>query len=121
MRYQVYIYKSTATTANAPAIGMCNNAVSTNSTYAWKENEAAHFMDNFDTAAISERIQVLVGDRCHIYAQQSPSNMVTLNIYVFRPLMLMQRLFYHTFIVSHQKMTLSYMMPKEKRCSSENW
>ena len=72
MRYQVYIYKSPATTANAPAIDMCNHAVSTNSVYAWKENEAARFMSNFDTAAISERIQELVGDRCHIYTQQSP-------------------------------------------------
>lgn len=73
MRYRLFIYKSSASTAKAPAIAMCNRAVSANSLYEWKENAAARYMENFDTTAIADRIRALVGERCCIYAQKSPS------------------------------------------------
>ena len=121
MRYRVYIYKSTATTANAPAIGMCNNAVSTNSTYAWKENEAAHFMDNFDITATSEKIQALVGNRCHIYAQQSPKQYGAVKYLCISTSYADATAVLPYIHCVTPKTTLSYTMPKEKRCSLENW
>lgn len=72
MRYRLYIYKSTVITTNAPAIRICNRAVSLNSLRDWEGNEAAHHMTDFDTKGIAEKIYALVGEKCHITAMKPP-------------------------------------------------
>lgn len=66
MMYSLYIYKSTAVTVSAPAIDICNRAVSTAAFSAWGENEAADYMVHFDTHEIATKIYALAGEKCRV-------------------------------------------------------
>lgn len=72
MLYRLYIYKSTAVAASAPAIGICNRAVSLNSLRDWKDNNAARRMLGFDTRSVAAKIHALVGEKCRVYAKTPP-------------------------------------------------
>ena len=71
MDYRVYIYKSSAVTADAIAIHQLNLAVSTKSLLSWRES-TSRFMCAFDIDRISERIRALVGERCRIHTLKPP-------------------------------------------------
>ncbi len=73
MLYRLYIYKSTAVAASAPAIGICNRAVSLNSLRDWKDNNAARRMLGFDTRSVAAKIHALVGEKCRVYTKTPPS------------------------------------------------
>ncbi len=66
MVYRVYIYCSTCSVASAPGIEICNRAISTNSMYQWKDNEAADCMQAFDVQYIIEKINAFLGTDCKI-------------------------------------------------------
>ena len=72
MLYRLFIYKSSATTVKAPAIGICNLAVSTNSDNVWKLEEAANYMSDFRANDIAQKLQDQLGDKCRIYYRKSP-------------------------------------------------
>lgn len=72
MIYSLYIYKPTAIGANAWRIGICNKAVSTGSLREWDENEAARFMEHFDTRGIAAKIRTLVGEKCQVCERKPP-------------------------------------------------
>lgn len=68
MLYRLFLYKTTAAVASAPAIGIVNDALSTNSEREWNGNGAADFLEYFDTASIVRIIEAelteLDSDRC---------------------------------------------------------
>ena len=66
MLYRLFVYNSSAATGTAPAIGMVNAAVSTNSEHEWKGNEAAHFMEHFDATGIKNKIEDELGNKCKV-------------------------------------------------------
>ena len=66
MLYRLYINKSSAAMNSAPAVGIVNVAVSTNSEREWKGNEAAHFMEEFDARAVKDQIEGELGDKCKV-------------------------------------------------------
>lgn len=66
MVYRVYIYRSTCSVASAPGIEICNRAMSTNSMYQWKNNEASACMEAFDVQYIIEKINASLGTDCKI-------------------------------------------------------
>lgn len=66
MVYRVYIYCSTCSVASAPGIEICNRAISTNSMYQWKNNNAAACMQAFDVQYIIEKINASLGADCKI-------------------------------------------------------
>lgn len=66
MLYRLFVYKSSAATGTAPAVGIVNVAVSTNSEHEWKGNDAAHFMEHFDAAGIKNKIEDELGDKCKV-------------------------------------------------------
>ena len=71
MLYRIYLYSSSAATGSAPAIGSVNSAVSTNSEREWRGNNAAHYMNSFDAAAVICQIKKELTDpatkkcKCH--------------------------------------------------------
>ena len=72
MVYRIYIYRSTCTTANAPGINICNQAVSTNSMDQWKDNGAARCMQEFDIEFIIGKIHSALGNDCETQILTSP-------------------------------------------------
>ena len=94
MLYNLYVYKSTAVTVHAPAIGICNRAVSINSLHEWDGNKAAHHMAHFDAQEIAAKIHALVGEKCQVYVRKPPQdygNVEYLHIatsYVYAPAVL---------------------------------
>lgn len=48
MRYQLYVYGTTAATGSALAIGVIDAALGKEEERAWKHNDAAHFMKELD-------------------------------------------------------------------------
>ena len=66
MLYRLFVYKSSAATGTAPAVGIVNVAVSTNSEHEWKGNDAAHFMEHFDAAGVKNKIEDELGDKCKV-------------------------------------------------------
>ncbi len=68
MLYRLFLYKTTAAVASAPAIGIVNDALSTNSEREWNGNGAADFLEYFDTASIVRIIEAELtdsdSDRC---------------------------------------------------------
>ena len=58
--------KTSATTAKAPAIGICNLAVSTNSENIWKHEEAGNFMCSFDAQNVAKELEDQLGNKCRI-------------------------------------------------------
>lgn len=72
MAYRVYIYSTSCTTASAPGIKICNWAISTNSMFQWKDNEAANCMQEFDVQSIIEKINSSLGDDCEIQIRTPP-------------------------------------------------
>ncbi|MGM9652215.1 MAG: hypothetical protein ACI3XP_01090 [Eubacteriales bacterium] len=72
MKYRVYIYSSSCTTASALGIEICNRAISTNSMFQWKNNEAANCMREFDVHSIIEKINSSLGADCEIQIRTPP-------------------------------------------------
>ena len=72
MLYRLFIYKSTAATGTAPAVGCVNIAVSTNSSREWSGNEAAHFMDHFDYLSVKAQIEKELGEKCKVTVRFPP-------------------------------------------------
>lgn len=66
MLYRLYIYKSSAATNSAPAIGIVNAAISTNSEREWEGNRAADYMEEFDASAVRNLIENELGDKCKV-------------------------------------------------------
>ena len=68
MLYRLFLYKTTAAVASAPAIGIVNDALSTNSEREWNGNGAADFLESFDTAGVVRIIEAELtdsdSDRC---------------------------------------------------------
>jgi len=69
--YRLYIYKTSAVTAKAPAIGICNLAVSTNSENVWKLENAEDYMCNFDAEKVAKELEYQLGNKCRIYHLRS--------------------------------------------------
>lgn len=57
MLYRLFLYKTTAAVASAPAIGIVNDALSTNSERQWISDGAADFLESFDTAGVIKSIE----------------------------------------------------------------
>ena len=55
MLYRLFLYKTTAV-ASAPAIGIVNDALSTNTERQWSGNNAANFLESFDTAGVGQAV-----------------------------------------------------------------
>lgn len=78
MLYRIYLYSSSAATGSAPAIGIVNAAVSTNSEKQWNGNEATHFMNSFDADAVICQIETELTDpitnkcKCHPMVKYPP-------------------------------------------------
>lgn len=71
MLYRLYVYKTSATTAKAPAIGICNLAVSTNSENVWKLENAEDYMYDFNAIKVARELEDQLGDKCRIYHLKS--------------------------------------------------
>lgn len=72
MRYQLYVYGTTAATGSALAIGTINAALGKEEERAWKHNEAAHFMKEFDVEAIKTKIEHELEGKCRVVVRFPP-------------------------------------------------
>ena len=62
MLYRLFLYKTTAVTGSAPAIGIINESLSTNSAQEWHDNEADDFLEEFDSQGVIKTIETLLTD-----------------------------------------------------------
>ena len=71
MLYKIFLYSSPAAAGSAPALGMVNAAICSNSEKQWKDNDAAVFMNSFDANAVVRQIKNELTDpvtkkcKCH--------------------------------------------------------
>lgn len=74
MRYQLYVYGTTAVTGSAMAIGAISAAIGKDEETVWNDNDAAHFMREFDVEDIKTDIERELGDKCRVIVKYPPSS-----------------------------------------------
>lgn len=72
MRYQLYVYGTTAATGSALAIGAINASLGNEEERTWKHNEAAHFMKEFDVESIKAKIELELKGKCRVVIKLPP-------------------------------------------------
>ena len=70
MRYQLYIYNTTAVSPSAYAIDAVNNALHTPS--LWEREDITKYMKAFDVTDVKEQINVNLGGKCSVQILYPP-------------------------------------------------
>ena len=81
MLYRLFLYKTAAATADAPAIDIVNCAITSDSEIDWNEDSADDFMHNFDAEKIKKKLEnATISENgtplCRTVVKHSPQNKI---------------------------------------------
>lgn len=78
MIYRIFLYRTTAASIDAPAVGLITHSINEKSEEVWKHTCADHYMENFDAFSVIKELEVLLGSdsdpcrKCRIVLFHSP-------------------------------------------------
>lgn len=75
MLYRLFLYKTSAATGSAPAIGIINHALSTKSEQEWHDNNAENYLKDFDTQGVIKSLETLLTDPDNDYCNCKASTL----------------------------------------------